>query len=337
MGRLTLRDASREEIHRILESTHAIWSDGLLLDAYREYVDTLMSSEWARAGNYRFLVLVDGEDPGTLLTSMKLYRFLLRIGRGSSRTSVTAGGVGAIFTPEDRRGRGHARRMVELAHEAMTERGDGISLLHSEIGADYYAAMGYRLLSPRAARLVVPSSGPLPGGLKRMHRTDIESVMTIRERGDAANAMTVERDRDLWAWLLARASYPTLHLGRERWESRIMMKGGEGYLWSLQGEGDDGPWSRLLEVAEVEPGAAMPALLDDLFDECRRRGISQVEAGLPHDAIARDRRVGGIIADLTPSCRTAGVAPMWLPLRPTAEARVAEVAAGAALHLADVF
>lgn len=337
MNRPAFRDARREEIDRVLEQTHAVWSGGLESGEYRSYVHTLLDSDWARSGNYRFLVLVDDDAGGNILASMKLYRFLVRVGSGEGSTGFTAGGIGGVFTDPESRRQGFARQMLERSHELMAERGDGMSLLFSEIGASYYMRLRYRELDPHPAFLNVPETGPQPEGLSRMHKSEIERVMRIHKKGDGRFSLAIERSREYWAYLLARYSYPTLHLGRDRWESRIMLNGDRGYLWSLFGVNQKGQRARLLEFSEVEPGAALPALLDDLFDECRRRGVSSVDAWLPHDAISRDRRLGKIISKMTPSPAVSQVAPMWLPLRPTSEASVAAHAGGVVLHLADAF
>src|SRR5688572_10790258 len=130
---MNVRDATDAEIGQVLEGTHALWSDGLDPRAYERFVRDMMATRWARGGSYRFLVM--DEPGGDLACAMKLYRLEARVD-GSRRTF---GGVGAVFTFPGHRRRGHAAAMMARAHAWMRERGDVASLLHSEIGAGYYA------------------------------------------------------------------------------------------------------------------------------------------------------------------------------------------------------
>ncbi|HEY3176403.1 MAG TPA: GNAT family N-acetyltransferase [Candidatus Polarisedimenticolia bacterium] len=329
---MLLRDADPAEIDQILSHTHALWSDGLEPAAYREFIATLMASDWAKegGGNYRFLVLAD-EATGEVAAATKLYRFAARL----DGDLVPVGGVGAVFTLPHARRRGHAADLISQAHTIMAGRGDVLSLLYSEIGAGYYARLGYRELAPHAVRIQVPERGRPAAGLRPMHRGELDEVVRIREKEDAAASFCLARDHACWKYLLARASYPTLHLGREIWEKRLMLaEGGSGYLWAHFGKDHLGAGARLLEFGERAPGAALTALLDDLFDECRRRGVAEVEAWLPPALAERDPRLcGALVAPVEPS----PVVPMWFPLDREAAADLERHASAAALHLTDVF
>jgi len=340
---MELRDATPGEIEGVLERTHALWSDGLGMSEYQDFIRTLMASEWAAGGgpigpastdggarNYRFLVLVDGPE-GKVLAGVKLYRFAARL----DEEVIPVGGIGAVFTPPELRRHGYAAEMIARTHTIMAERGDGLSLLFSEIGEAYYRKLGYRTMEPHTVRLAVPPVGPPPPrGLTRMHRTGLDTVIRLREREDAGAAFALVRDLPYWKHLLARASYPTLSLGREKWESRLMVAGSGGYLWSMFGPAHEGAAAKLLEFGESQPGSALRALLDEFFEECRRRGIEEVDAWLPPALAARDPRLSGAGArPLSPP----PVVPMWLPLDRQAEADMTRHAGSALLHLTDVF
>ena len=336
---MELRDASSAEIDGILSGTHALWSDGLDPDAYGDFIRTLMATDWARQGGYRFLVLI-GDRGGAPLAGMKLYRFTARLGG----EAITVGGIGAVFTPPELRRHGHAATMLRMSHAIMAERGDRLSLLFSEIGAGYYSRLGYLTMDARPARLVVPPepavrATPPPAPLQRMHRNDLDRIMALRDDGDAGSPFALTRDRTYWKYLLARASYPTLALGRERWESRLMMAGRHGYLWSLFGDTHEGSSAKLLEFAEAEPGAALPALLDDFHDECRRRGATHADVWNTDRWMRADPRLAASpatqhepAAALPPSA-----VPMWLPLDLAAGAAMERAAGSALLQLTDLF
>ena len=67
----------------------------------------------------------------------------------------------------------------------------------------------------------------------------------------------------------------------------------DAYLWSQFKARPEGCEARVIDssdFAEMQPSRAKSALLDELFEECRRRGVFKVR-GCPSEAI-----------------------PMWLPL-----------------------
>ncbi|HET6373924.1 MAG TPA: GNAT family N-acetyltransferase, partial [Candidatus Polarisedimenticolia bacterium] len=203
---MVLRDATPAERDLVLTQTHALWSDGLELASYQEYVTTLLHSDWGGGGkeNYRFLVLAE-PDQG-VVGALKLYRFRARV----AGRKVFLGGLGAVFTPPALRRRGHAAAMLGQAHDIMRQRGDAGSLLFSEIGTSYYARHGYRPLPLAAYRFDVPRQARAPEGVRRMRKPELEIVMRIRESEDATAEFALLRDRAYWGYLLARASCPTL-------------------------------------------------------------------------------------------------------------------------------
>jgi predicted N-acetyltransferase YhbS len=340
---MSLTDADDAQIETVLEGTHALWSDGLDRGAYLAFVRALRQTAWGRRGGYRFVVMPD--EAGRILCAMKLYRFEARAGG----RPITVGGVGALFTPPDRRGRGHAARLLERAHEEMAARGDAASLLHSEIGDAYYARLGYRRLDPDAARLQVPETGAAVGAAGHLRRLgpgespDILRRLRDTEDGQAPFALT--HDEAYREYLLMRAEIPSTHLGERRWQSRLVVdeRGGEvrGYLWSLLREPSDasahdgGAAARVLEFAEASAGASLPRLLDDLFGACRRRGIASVEAWQAGELARRDPRLSRPGA--MRRSEALPVVPMWRPLCEPAASGLPEAFAGASLLLSDVF
>jgi len=311
---MILQDATSADLDEVLAATHPLWGDGLDERSYKEYVATLMGSAWGRRG-YRFLAY-RAQAGGPIVAAMKLYRLAARLGG----RSVSVGGVGAVFTMPQARRQGHAAAMLGQAHELMRRRGDALSLLFSEIGPDYYAELGYRKLPCRAVMLKVPEA-PLPvTGVERMRKAEIPRLSELRACEDHKQPVVLERDGDYWQYQMARHSMPTLWLGPQRWESRITMRGGEGYLWVLFREDASGMRARILEHAEVSPGAALPALLGEHFAECARRGISRVEASAGDGESA-----------------PAGAIPMWRVLDDSMEAAARAAEPAVRFHLTDVF
>src|SRR5688500_6940413 len=116
-----------------MNESHRIWSDGLSRQAYARYNAAQMRTAWG-SGHLQRLALVG--DAGELLSSAKRYDFQATLD-GEEMPVV---GIGAVFTPEAARGRGHARAIVEEILAAATTDGARLALLFSEIDPAYYEA-----------------------------------------------------------------------------------------------------------------------------------------------------------------------------------------------------
>ena len=125
MTQLSVADGPRLEA--ILDGTYPIWGEGLTREAYSAWNRAQMRTAWGR-GHLRRVELRDGE---ASLSSAKRYDFRARVGG----ETVGVLGIGAVFTPVDRRGQGHARRLIDLMIEDASARGCRHALLFSEIGA----------------------------------------------------------------------------------------------------------------------------------------------------------------------------------------------------------
>src|SRR6185369_9122041 len=93
------------EIEAIYRESHALWGAGLSYSDYVEFWADVRETGWAR-DHYRHLVWADGR--GGILSSLKVYRPEVRLGR----RRVRAAGIGAVFTPVRHRRKGHAAAML---------------------------------------------------------------------------------------------------------------------------------------------------------------------------------------------------------------------------------
>lgn len=123
-------------LDQILDESHDIWSDGLSRPAYGRYNAAQMRTPWGSRHLRRF-ALVDGD--GRVLSSAKRYDFRARL----DDQDVSVVGIGAVFTPHEMRGRGHARQMVEQIINEAAVGGAQLALLFSEIDKRFYEALGF--------------------------------------------------------------------------------------------------------------------------------------------------------------------------------------------------
>lgn len=136
MAGMKLVPADGPILRQILHESHGIWCDGLTPHAYGQFNAAQLKTPWG-SRNLRRFALLDDED--RLLTSAKRYRLRVRIdGR-----LVDAVGIGAVFTPEPQRGKGHAPVIIERLIEDAKAQGAELAVLFTEIGTPYYERMGF--------------------------------------------------------------------------------------------------------------------------------------------------------------------------------------------------
>src|SRR5262245_42024754 len=164
---------------RILDHTWAIWSEGLTREAYHRWNEAQLRTEWGRTHLHRFALI---DDAGALLASAKRYRHDVTLdGRDGWMC-----GIGAVFTPDDRRGRGHASRLIEmLLAQARTE-GAVMAALFSEIGTAFYERLGFISIPLDEATVVVKRKGGAPAMLVRAgDERDLPAVAALHDTRSA--------------------------------------------------------------------------------------------------------------------------------------------------------
>jgi GNAT superfamily N-acetyltransferase len=186
-------------LERVLDDTYGLWGDGLSRHAYGRLFAAQLATPWGRGHLERF-ALVDGDD---LLASAKLYRFDASL----DGTPVRVAGIGAVFTSPGHRGHGAARELIERLLERASADGADLALLFSEIGADYYARLGFEPI-PLMDRQVRVTESTRYGAPMTMVRggddRDLADIVSLdRTRGEPYR-FHLRRDRDLAHFAIAR-------------------------------------------------------------------------------------------------------------------------------------
>ncbi len=275
-----LRPARESEIAAILAESHALWGAGLTVEAYRQMWAELRATAWGRRA-FEYLVWA-GED-GEVLSSLKLYRPVVRLLGRTARAAV----IGAVFTPRTRRRRGYAAAMLRAVLDEARARGDNPALLFTDIGTAYYAALGFRALPGEEAWGKLPRSAvPAPPGweLRAMAPGESDAVRAAHDAWCDGRPLAVLRDRDHWEFLVARASgfFGRLDGSDLSRRYRVALHEGRfaGYLISVEGEG---AWS-VREVGAVGADReAMAAILRTGAAEARAAGVRKVFGWLPRE------------------------------------------------------
>lgn len=190
--------AQKELRERILDFTYPIWNEGLSRTAYGQWNEAQLRAPWGRDHLQR-LALVD--EHGELLASAKRYRFDVRI---DGRDAVMAG-IGAVFTPPDRRGRGHATTLLNEILERERASGAALAGLFSEIGAGFYERLGFRALPSREVTVQVRVKGGAPAMLVRAgDERDLPALSAMHDVRSAGARFALRRDPSLVHAAIAR-------------------------------------------------------------------------------------------------------------------------------------
>jgi GNAT superfamily N-acetyltransferase len=194
MQLVTAVEATREHI---MSGTYPIWGEGLSREAYSRWNRGQMATDWGRE-HLRRVALVDESG---VLASAKRYDFRARV--DGLVTDIL--GVGAVFTPPELRGRGHARDLIDAMIADAADRGCSMALLFSEIGASYYEPLGFRAVPRRQLTIeVAPFTGSPATLVRSGEREDLPIIAEISARYAAGAAFALERTPDLIGYSLAR-------------------------------------------------------------------------------------------------------------------------------------
>src|SRR5581483_9940476 len=122
-------------LDQILSATYDLWHEGLSRKAYTTYYTGQRKTPWGARHLHRW-ALIDG---GAVLASAKVYDLEATL----DERPVRVFGIGGVFTQPTHRGRGYARLLLERLIERGASDGFDLALLFSEMGAEYYASLGF--------------------------------------------------------------------------------------------------------------------------------------------------------------------------------------------------
>lgn len=270
-----------EQIRSVLGESHALWGAGLSVADYVGMWEEMADTRWGRAW-YSWRALVDDQD--RVLTSLKLYRPMLRLGETIGRTSA----IGAVFTPRTFRRRGHAAALIRATCDEAERRGDRSALLFTDIGTEYYRTLGFSSLPCEDALGSLPDAplnAPRRVTFRSMTLDDLDAVARAHDAACARLPIAVLRDRDHWEFLLLRAATFFRRLDRSGLEHRFMiaMESSRpiGYLVAVLGPGE---WNlRDAEAFDGEPGT-LARLLESAAADASSAGATTVWGWIPRAA-----------------------------------------------------
>jgi GNAT superfamily N-acetyltransferase len=195
---VTIVPAEGALLEHILDHTFEIWNEGLSRAAYGQWNRAQLKTLWARAHLQRYASV---DDSGRLLATAKQYRLDVRVdGRHGWMC-----GIGAVFTPADRRGHGYASALVEEMVRRAQREGALMASLFSEIGADFYARLGFVPVPLDEVTVTVDRKGGAPAMLVRAgEERDLQAVAAMHATRAAGAPFALRRDSALVHYALAK-------------------------------------------------------------------------------------------------------------------------------------
>jgi GNAT superfamily N-acetyltransferase len=185
-------------LDHIFDSTFPIWNEGLTRAAYGQWNKAQLRTPWGSRNLRRFALL---DDDGSLLASAKRYRIDVTL---DGREGWMAG-MGAVFTPESRRGQGHATRLLEMLVERERAAGALLSSLFSEIGAEFYERLGFRTVPLDEVTVTVKRKDGAPAMLVRGgEERDLADIATMHATRTAGVRFALRRDPALLGYALSK-------------------------------------------------------------------------------------------------------------------------------------
>jgi hypothetical protein len=246
-------------LERILDLTYPLWHEGLTREAYGRWNAAQMRTAWGSQHLQR-LALVD--EAGALLSSAKRYRLRAVV---DGRT-VAICGIGALFTPIERRGRGHAGALVERVVEAERARGAAFAALFTEIDPAFYERLGFRSVPIDEVTVDVARRAGAPAMLVRAgHESDLPALASMHEARSASSRIRLARDPSLIHFALAkkRLLAGLGPMGLRQVEFHVVEEGASAVAYVILSTSAHG-WT-LDECGDRDPaGARLGALLQVL-------------------------------------------------------------------------
>jgi len=249
--------ATGELLQEILDETFPIWGEGLARDAYGKYNRAQSATPWGVA-HLRRVALVDR---GLLLATAKRYELEALV----EHQPVRMLGLGAVFTPEARRGHGYAGELLRRILEEAADQGFRLALLFSEIDPRFYERLGFRRLTTNQVAFSVK---PLKRGgtpfipMRSGDFGDVKSIVEMNQTMAARFRFALSRGPDYVRHAIARKRLLAAcgSPGHRKVEFFVVEEGGRAAAYVVMLE--VGEHTMITECGDRDPtGARVGAIL----------------------------------------------------------------------------
>lgn len=181
----------------VLPHTHALWGHGRPLDAYVAQTTRLAQTAYGRK-SFRTLALTSGDSPP--LASFKRYEREAAV----NDVSLRCIGIGAVFTPQEHRGRGYASAMLGMALDGARRNGFDFAYLFSDIHPQFYKELGFHELPSRTISMRADALSGARVAVEPLTAHDWTGVRKCFDATFARRGWGLARTPSVWDWVRIR-------------------------------------------------------------------------------------------------------------------------------------
>jgi predicted N-acetyltransferase YhbS len=205
--------APEEYVRDVLPYSASLWAGARDLGTYGAEFCATVTSGWGKR-RFRTIGLRIG---GELVASFKRYERELRCGERRYRSA----GIGAVFTPEELRGRGYATAMIAAFLDAERDAGTDVVYLFSDLHPAFYERLGFVALPSRTIALRADSLSSERVQVAVLGDADASAMRRVYDALDARRPFGFVRKPLDWEWQRLHAASaehdaPLLRLGVRR-------------------------------------------------------------------------------------------------------------------------
>jgi GNAT superfamily N-acetyltransferase len=246
----------------VLPLTAPLWAGRR---SFREYVERTLAIAESPFGrrHYRTIGLYDGK---TLVASFKRYERTMH--HGARRLASI--GFGAVFTPEELRGRGYASIMLAAALDRARKDGYELAFLFSDIRPHFYATLGFRELASRRFSLRADALPSVRLDLAALNDEGWSGLRRVFEQWESRREVGFLRNSAVWGWIRMRMRHAQLATGDPT--NLVMRRRGRivAYVCGVRAAQLDTYVLEEFAVADDASAAMVPALLRAAAGDLRR-------------------------------------------------------------------
>jgi predicted N-acetyltransferase YhbS len=248
---------------QVLPLTAPLWAGERSYERYVEHTGDIVHSGYGRR-HYRTMGFYAD---GALVASFKRYERTLRTGAQRLR----AAGIGAVFTPQEMRGRGYASAMLATELDASCDDGVDFAYLFSDIRPQFYAELGFIALPSRSTSLRSDNLPATRVEVARLEDRDWIGVQRCFELSERHRTCGFARTPLVWEWLRLRMRHGSEH--PESIETNLVVRRGRAiaaYVLGARMPQDDAYVLDEFGFADAEAATLIPALLRGAAGDLRR-------------------------------------------------------------------
>ncbi len=247
----------------VLPLTAELWAGRRDYETYVAQTNEIAACGYGQR-HYRTLGLYDGSQ---LVASFKRYERTVHFGA----RRLQAVGIGAVFTPNEFRGRGYASAMLAMVLDRSRAEGYDIAYLFSDIRPQFYNELGFTTLPSRSMSLRADGLAGSRIEVQRLDEGDWTGVRRCFELGERLRPWGFARTPLVWDWIRMRYRHDSEHAVGV--QTNLVVRRGRGiaaYILGVRAPEHDAYLVDEYGFADAEAGILVGPLLRAAAGDLRR-------------------------------------------------------------------